>query len=156
MSFLKNKRKRNEISFESREIFYDSNITRSTQSKTYLNFFNEGKTNSYDENINNNNVYNIFNLFQPLFADKISKRKKILSPFYDSGYNFLSDKGFQNKRIKLFFSPPSFQFEKNININAFINNNYNNFPFFELNKFDDEKNKGKLDQENKNIKNNII
>ena len=151
MSFLKNKRKRNEISFESRELLYDSSITRSTQSKTYLNFFNEGKTNSYDENINNNNVYNVFNIFQPLFADKISKRKKILSPFYDSGYNFLSDKGFQNKRIKLFFSPPSFQFEKNININAFINNNYNNFPFFELNKFDDEKNKGKLDQENKNI-----
>ena len=163
MNLLQNKRKRDEISFESNTL-KDINNINSFYSKNYLNCLNSDEKIIIDENKNNNNLYNIF---EPIFNNK-NKIKKIennlLSPFFNPNLcNQNADKIFQNSRLKLFFSPPSFQFEKFINLEAFINNNYSKIPnFLEFNKFDiDEKNKNKIEQdlkksgdENKNNKKN--
>ena len=162
MNLLQNKRKRDEILFESNEDLKTPNIINNTfQSKNYLNLINNKEKILFEENKNNNNLYNIF---QPISIIKNFKKEdnNLLSPFFNPNFNNSNiDKIFQNKRIKLFFSPSSFHIEKFINLEAFISNNYTKLPnFLELNKFEiNEKNKNKIEQdlkksgdENKNNK----
>ena len=162
MNLLQNKRKRDEISFDSSEDLKDTSNVKSTLSKKYSDFINNREKINLFENKNNN----LFNIFQPIFINKNLKKyeNNIIFPIFNPNlYNQYIDNFFQNKRLKLFFSPSSFQIEKFINLENFLSNNYSNIPnYLEFNKFDIiEKNKTKpeqdikkLGEENKNIKKN--
>lgn len=165
MNFLQNKRKRDDILLESNEELKAPDIISTFKSKNYLNLINNKDKIILDENKNNNNLYNIF---QPIFINKNLKKEEnnLLSPIFNPNFNNSNsntyiDKIFQNKRLNLFFSPSSFHFEKFINLEAFISNNYTKLPnFLEFNKFEiNERNKNKIEQdlkksgdENKNNK----
>ena len=162
MNLLQNKRKRDEISFDSSEDLKDTSNVKSTLSKKYSDFINNREKINLFENKNNN----LFNIFQPIFINKNLKKyeNNIIFPIFNPNlFNQYIDNFFQNKRLKLFFSPSSFQIEKFINLENFLSNNYSNIPnYLEFNKFDIiEKNKTKpeqdikkLGEENKNIKKN--
>ena len=132
MNFLQNKRKRDDILLESNEELKAPDIISTFKSKNYLNLINNKDKIILDENKNNNNLYNIF---QPIFINKNLKKEEnnLLSPIFNPNFNNSNsntyiDKIFQNKRLKLFFSPSSFHFEKFINLEAFISNlNYQIF-----------------------------
>ena len=143
MSLLQNKRKREEFSFGEKYNYLDeinnkdSNIfsnsifssIKSDENNNLNNIFQSALINKNISNIDNGVIFPIFqsNLINPLISEKI----------------------FQNKRLKVFFTASSFQFDKYINIEAFISNNYNQLPNeFEYNKFDFyDKNKSKVEQQ---------
>jgi hypothetical protein len=103
MNLLQNKRKRDEISFESNTL-KDINNINSFYSKNYLNCLNSNEKIIIDENKNNNNLYNIF---ETIFNNKNKIEKienNLLSPFFNPNLcNQNADKIFQNSRLKLFF-----------------------------------------------------
>ena len=162
MNLLQNKRKREEVYFESTGDLKDINNNHLINSKNFSSYLNNKEEINIDENKNNNNIYNIFPSI--INHKNIKNFENNLSPLFNPNLcNQNNDKIFQNLRLKLFFSPPSFQFEKFINLEEFINNNYSKIPnFLEINKFDiNEKNKNKIEQdlkksgdENKNNKKN--
>lgn len=157
MSFLHNKRKRDESSNESNTIFKDNNL----QFKNGLDIINNSENilqdNNNSSNINNNNI----DIFQKMF-DSINSRKDdinpnniIMSPLFRSSLffnsiqkikNYMSnDKAkipfpksnssvFKNKlssnnKNKFLFSPSSsFKLDKNYNCEGLLNNNYDKFP----------------------------
>ena len=157
MSLLQNKRKRDEISLGSCEDHKDINNNISFYSKNFSNFINR-ENNNLEEKKN-------YNLFPNIFNQSLKKVENYaLSPFFNSNYfNANIDIISKNKRLKLFFSPSTFQIENFINFEAFLSNNYSKIPnIFEFNKIDiKEKDKNKIEQnlkksgdENKNIKKN--
>ena len=156
MNLLQNKRRREEIAFDSSNFIKDTSNFKTMPSKKFLDFLNYNDKNNIDENKNNN----INNSFQPIFKNKNLKKIEnfpLYPPFNFNLYNSNNDIISQNKRLKLFFSPPSFQIEKLINLETFINNNYSEYHKFDVN----ESNKNKIEQdlkksgdENKNNKKN--
>ena len=156
MNLLQNKRRREEIAFDSSNFIKDTSNFKTMPSKKFLDFLNYNDKNNIDENKNNN----INNSFQPIFKNKNLKKTEnfpLYPPFNFNLYNSNNDIISQNKRLKLFFSPPSFQIEKLINLETFINNNYSEYNKFDVN----ENNKNKIEQdlkksgdENKNNKKN--
>ena len=156
MNLLQNKRRREEIAFDSSNFIKDTSNFKTMPSKKFLDFLNYNDKNNIDENKNNN----INNSFQPIFKNKNLKKTEnfpLYPPFNFNLYNSNNDIISQNKRLKLFFSPPSFQIEKLINLETFINNNYSEYNKFDVN----ESNKNKIEQdlkksgdENKNNKKN--
>ena len=160
MNLLQNKRKRDDISFDSCEDHKDINNNLSFQSINFSNYINR-ENNNLEENKN----YNLYNLFPNIFNQNLKRAGNCaLSPLFNSNnYNTNIDIISKNKRLKLFFSPSNFQIENFFNFEAFLTNNYSNIPnIFEFNNIDiKEKNKNKIEQdlkksgdENKNIKKN--
>ena len=164
MSLLQNKRRRDEISFDSSEDLKDTSYIKSIYSKIISDFINNKEKTNIIENKSNN----LFNIFQPIFTNNNLKKfeNNIMVPTSNPNlYSQNLDNFFQNKRLKIFFSPSSFQFEKFINLETFISNNYYKIPnYLELNKLDmNEKDKTNLEQDikklgddNKNKKNNFF
>ena len=164
MSLLQNKRRRDEISFDSSEDLKDTSYIKSIYSKIFSDFINNKEKTNIIENKSNN----LFNIFQPIFTNNNLKKfeNNIMVPTSNPNlYSQNLDNFFQNKRLKIFFSPSSFQFEKFINLETFISNNYYKIPnYLELNKLDmNEKDKTNLEQDikklgddNKNKKNNFF
>ena len=160
MNLLQNKRKREDFTFDSVEFVKDTDNIKSIQSKKFSDFINNIEKNNLEEN-KNNYLYN--NLFQPIFNKNLKKVENYtLNPLFNLNlYNPNSDLISKNKRLRLFFSPPSFQIEKFINLEAFLSNNYDKIPnYLEFNRFEiNENNKNKIEQdlkksgdENKNNK----
>ncbi len=160
MNLLQNKRKRDDFTFDSVEFVKDTDNIKSIQSKKFSDFINNIEKNNLEEN-KNNYLYN--NLIQPIFNKNLKKVENYtLNPLFNLNlYNPNSDLISKNKRLRLFFSPPSFQIEKFINLEAFLSNNYDKIPnYLEFNRFEiNENNKSKIEQdlkksgdENKNNK----
>ena len=160
MNLLQNKRKREDFTFDSVDFVKDTDNIKSIQSKKFSDFINNIEKNNLEEN-KNNYLYN--NLIQPIFNKNLKKVENYtLNPLFNLNlYNPNSDLISKNKRLRLFFSPPSFQIEKFINLEAFLSNNYDKIPnYLEFNRFEiNENNKSKIEQdlkksgdENKNNK----
>ena len=161
MNLLQNKRKRENVTFDSIDFIKDTDNNKPIQSKTFYEFINSIEKNNLEIN-KNNYLYN--NLFQPIFNNKNLKKVEnyTLSPFFNFNLdNPNTDIISKNKRLKLFFSPPSFKIEKFINLEAFLSNNYSKIPnYLYFNKFEiNDNNKSKIEQdsnisgdENKNNK----
>ena len=160
MNLLQNKRKREDFTFDSVDFVKDTDNIKSIQSKKFSDFINNIEKNNLEEN-KNNYLYN--NLIQPIFNKNLKKVENYtLNPLFNLNlYNPNSDLVSKNKRLRLFFSPPSFQIEKFINLEAFLSNNYDKIPnYLEFNRFEiNENNKSKIEQdlkksgdENKNNK----
>ena len=158
MSFLHNKRKRDESSNESNTIFKDNNIQFKNSLDIMNNNENISQDNNNSSNINNNNNYDIF---QKMFVsinsrkDDINPNNIIMSPLFSSSLFFNSfqkikncmsndktkvpfpksnsskNKLSSNNKNKFLFSPSSsFKLDKNYNCEGFLNNNnnYDKFP----------------------------
>ena len=127
MNLLQNKRRRDDTNSSSSKLFPDLNSKISFRFKNHSNllnnpeqiFFIKDKIN----NISNNQINNEFNLF-------------------NSGF-------FKDKRLKLFFMPSTFQFEKYMNLDEFKNNNFVQVPHI----FDESI--GNINQKNNKIEQNL-
>ena len=127
MNLLQNKRRRDDTNSPSSKLFPDLNSKISFRFKNHSNllnnpeqiFFIKDKIN----NISNNQINNEFNLF-------------------NSGF-------FKDKRLKLFFMPSTFQFEKYMNLDEFKNNNFVQVPHI----FDESI--GNINQKNNKIEQNL-
>ena len=127
MNLLQNKRRRDDTNSPSSKLFPDLNSKISFRFKNHSNllnnpdqiFFIKDKIN----NISNNQINNEFNLF-------------------NSGF-------FKDKRLKLFFMPSTFQFEKYMNLDEFKNNN-----FVQVSHIFDES-IGNINQKNNKIEQNL-
>ena len=148
MNLLQNKRRRDDTNSVSSKLFPDLNAKISLRFKNNFNllenpeqiFFIKDKIKNNSNNQINNETNKLGNL---------NKENNYLN-FFNCGF-------FKNKRLKLFFMPSSFQFEKFMNLEEFKNNNFVQVSHI----FDDDlnnNNKNKIDQnlkkcgdENKNI-----
>ena len=127
MNLLQNKRRRDDTNSPSSKLFPDLNSKISFRFKNHSNllnnpdqiFFIKDKIN----NISNNQINNEYNLFNSAF--------------------------FKNKRLKLFFMPSGFQFEKFMSLEEFKNNN-----FVQVSHLFDE-NIANINQKNNKIEQNL-
>ena len=152
MNLLQNKRKREDVTFDSVDFIKDTDNIKSIQPKKFSDFINSIEKNNFETN-KNNYLYN--KLFQPIFNNKNFKKVEnyTLSPLFNLNLNNPnSDIISKNKRLRLFFSPPSFKIEKFINLEAFLSNNYSKIPnYLYFNKYEiNDINKNKIEQELKN------
>ena len=158
MSFLHNKRKRDESSNESNTIFKDNNLQFKNSLDIMNNNENLSQDNNNSSNINKNNNYDIFQkmfvsinsrkddinpnniIMSPLFRSSLffnsfQKIKNYMSndkskiPFPKSNSSVFKNKLSSNNKNKFLFSPSSsFKLDKNYNCEGFLNNNYDKFP----------------------------
>jgi len=128
MNLLQNKRRRDEPNSQSSKLFPDLNTKISLRFKNHSNllnnpeqiFFIKDKIN----NISNNQINNDYNLFNCSF--------------------------FKNKRLKLFFLPSAFQFDKFMNLEEFKNNN-----FVQVNHIFDDNINNNINTKNNKIEQNL-
>ena len=114
MNLLQNKRRRDDTNSVSSKLFPDLNAKISLRFKNNFNllenpeqiFFIKDKIKNNSNNQINNETNKLGNL---------NKENNYLN-FFNCGF-------FKNKRLKLFFMPSSFQFEKFMNLEEFKNNN---------------------------------
>ena len=104
MNLLQNKRKRDDTNSVSAKLFPDLN------SKISLRF--------------KNNFNLLQNPEQIFFIKDKNKNNQINNESNNNYLNFLNCGFFKNRRLKLFFMPSSFQFEKFMNLEEFKNNNF--------------------------------
>ena len=127
MNLLQNKRRRDDTNSSSSKLFPDLNSKISFRFKNHSNLLNNPEQNFFIKdkinNISNNQINNEFNLF-------------------NSGF-------FKDKRLKLFFMPSTFQFEKYMNLDEFKNNNFVQVPHI----FDESI--GNINQKNNKIEQNL-
>ena len=103
MNLLQNKRKRENVTFDSQDFIKDADNNKSIQSKTFYEFINNIEKKNLEVN-KNNYLYN--NLFQPIFNNKNLKKVEnyTLSPLFNFNLdNPNTDIISKNKRLKLFF-----------------------------------------------------
>ena len=141
MNLLQNKRKRDDTNSVSAKLFPDLN------SKISLRF--------------KNNFNLLQNPEQIFFIKDKNKNNQINNGTNNNYLNFFNCGFFKNRRLKLFFMPSSFQFEKFMNLEEFKNNNFVQVSHIfddNLESINDKNNKNKIEQnlkkcgdENKNI-----
>ena len=140
MNLLQNKRRRDDTNSVSSKLFPDLNAKISLRFKNNFNllenpeqiFFIKDKIKNNSNNQINNETNKLGNL---------NKENNYLN-FFNCGF-------FKNKRLKLFFMPSSFQFEKFMNLEEFKNNN-----FVQVSHLFDE-NIANINQKNNKIEQNL-
>ena len=140
MNLLQNKRRRDDTNSVSSKLFPDLNAKISLRFKNNFNllenpeqiFFIKDKIKNNSNNQINNETNKLGNL---------NKENNYLN-FFNCGF-------FKNKRLKLFFMPSGFQFEKFMSLEEFKNNNFVQVPHL----FDE--NIANINQKNNKIEQNL-
>ena len=128
MNLLQNKRKRDDTNSVSAKLFPDLN------SKISLRF--------------KNNFNLLQNPEQIFFIKDKNKNNQINNETNNNYLNFFNCGFFKNRRLKLFFKPSSFQFEKFMNLEEFKNNNFVQVSHIfddNLENINDKNNKNKIE-----------
>ena len=115
MNFLQNKRNRSSCSLN--DIFNQETINMNlSTTKISSNISN----NKEEMKLKENDINNFNNIFTPYNAEKCEKKLYICKNY--------DNYPFTDKRIKLFFSPPSYKIQKFFNYDAFISHNFIKLP----------------------------